>query len=181
MVVKKYNDYDLSGEFGIGYTTNSNDIFYFDLEDYDKIKDIAWYCNNKDGRKYMENKSDKSYSIHRLIMEAIKGEYVDHKNRNTLDNRKENLRICTNQQNGFNSGIKKNNTSGIIGVCWCSSKKRWIATIKVNYKSIYLKSSKYKEEAIKARLKAEKRYFGEFAPQQHLYEEYGIEDDKNEK
>ena len=43
---KKYNTYDLSGEYGIGYTEDST-IFYFDLEDYDKIKDYYW--NNNDG------------------------------------------------------------------------------------------------------------------------------------
>ena len=37
--LKKYNRYDLSGEYGIGWTTNTNHVFYFDLEDYEKIKD----------------------------------------------------------------------------------------------------------------------------------------------
>lgn len=41
-IKKKYNTYDLSGEYGIGYTSK-NEEFYFDLEDYDKIKDYYWY------------------------------------------------------------------------------------------------------------------------------------------
>ena len=43
--LQKPNDYDLSGEYGIGYTTKGEE-FYFDLEDYDKIKDIRWYIKN---------------------------------------------------------------------------------------------------------------------------------------
>ena len=48
--MKKYNEYDLSGEYGIGYTNNCNEeginYFYFDLEDYDKIKNYCWCFNN---------------------------------------------------------------------------------------------------------------------------------------
>lgn len=40
---KQYNKYDLSGEYGIGWTSNTNEEFYFDLEDYDKIKDYCWF------------------------------------------------------------------------------------------------------------------------------------------
>ena len=43
---KKYNTYDLSGDYGIGYTSKDEE-FYFDLEDYDKIKDYCWRINNR--------------------------------------------------------------------------------------------------------------------------------------
>ena len=46
---KKYNTYDLTGEYGIGWTSNTNEEFYFDLEDYDKIKEYCW-ARNKDTR-----------------------------------------------------------------------------------------------------------------------------------
>ena len=42
----KYNKYDLSGCFGIGYASNNDDLFYFDLEDYNKIKNTCWYSKN---------------------------------------------------------------------------------------------------------------------------------------
>ena len=42
----KYNKYDLLGSFGVGWTTNTNKEFWFDLEDYDKIKDYCWAENN---------------------------------------------------------------------------------------------------------------------------------------
>lgn len=41
--LKKYNIYNLTGEYGIGYTSNTNKEFYFDIEDYDKIKNYCWY------------------------------------------------------------------------------------------------------------------------------------------
>ena len=70
------------------------------------------------------------------------------------------------------SGLRSDNKSGVIGVR--SVGEKFIADIRVNKKLIVLGRFFNKEDAIKARLKAEKEYFGEFAPQQHLYEEYGI-------
>jgi len=171
---RKQNRYNLDGKFGVGYATNTNDTFYFDLEDYDKISNCGWYCKTtSDGHKYMENKYGGYKSFHRIIMDAKTSEYIDHVNGDTLDNRKYNLRACTNQQNAFNSKINKNNTSGFTGIVL--SGDVWVASIKYNYKNIYLKSSKDKDVAIRARLEAELKYFGkEFAPQRHLFKKYNI-------
>lgn len=49
---KEYNKYDLSGEYGIGWTSNTNKEFYFDLEDYDKIKDYCWCEHKIEGKTY---------------------------------------------------------------------------------------------------------------------------------
>ena len=54
---------------------------------------------------------------------------------------------------------------------------KWAAYIKINKKMKRLGRFIKKEDAIRARLQAEKEYFGEFAPQRHLFKEYGIEDD----
>jgi len=43
---KKYNTYNLTNKYGIGYTSNTNEEFYFDLEDYEKIKDYCWRKNS---------------------------------------------------------------------------------------------------------------------------------------
>ena len=71
---KEYNDYDLSGEYGIGYTFK-DEKFYFDLEDYDKIKSYCW-CVTNDG--YIIAPQDKGGSIllHRLIMNPQKDEFL---------------------------------------------------------------------------------------------------------
>lgn len=62
----------------------------------------------------------------------------------------------------------------MAGVYWDNQKNKWKATIWVNYKNKYLGRYLDKDDAIRARLKAEAKYYGEFAPQQHLYEQYGI-------
>lgn len=88
---------------------------------------------------------------------------VDHKNGNALDNRKENLRVATKQQNNANRGLLINNKSGYKGVSWRQLSKRWCAFISVNNKSKFLGSFKIKEEAARAYDKAAKEHYGEFA------------------
>lgn len=61
------------------------------------------------------------------------------------------------------------------GVMWSKCCNKWVAQITVNYKNIHLGTFEDKEDAIKRRLKAEKEYFKEYAPQQHLFEKYGID------
>ena len=162
------NKYDLSGEYGIGYTQKGEE-FYFDLEDYDKIKDYQWVT--KDG--YFEamtwNPSDGSQHklrLHRLIMgvENIKdfSYQVDHINHNKADNRKENLRIVNNVQNGFNKVTWREDGSK-VGVRKNRSKsKPWVADISINSKTIRLGTFDTYEEAVKARIDAEKKYYGEY-------------------
>ncbi len=172
---KKYNTYDLTGEYGIGYTFN-NEIFYFDLENYNKIKDHCW-CINGDGY-VMARINGVMILMHRLIMDCPDDMEVDHKFHNRFDNRKEFLRIVTHHQNGMNLSLLSSNTSGFTGVSWSNKNNKWIAGIMINNKATYLGSFINKDDAIKARLEAEQKYFGEFAPQQHLYEKYGIKNVK---
>ena len=110
----------------------------------------------------------------RLVIDAKDSEVVDHINRNRLNNLKNNLRITDNLGNARNASLAKNNTSGFTGVVEDKKCNRWIAQITVNYKNKRLEIYQNKEDAIRARLQAEKQYFGEFSPQKHLYQEYGI-------
>lgn len=171
---KKYNKYDLSGEYGIGWTNNTNEEFYFDLEDYDKIKDICWVVNYSFNTKMLTGAdpiSGKTVSMHK-ILGFINYDHID---RNELNNRKNNLRACTYQENARNRTKRSDNTSGIIGVYYDSSSGKWRSHISLpNKKCINLKRRTNKEDAIKDRLEAEAKYYGEFAPQKHLFEQYGI-------
>lgn len=170
---KKYNTYNLTGTYGIGYTTNTNEEFYFDLEDYGKIKDYCWRI----GVGGYITHSYNNILIHRVIMDLIDKEYeVDHINYNLCDNRKINLRICNHNENSYNRRLRKDNKSGVIGVCWLKRKNKykWVVGITVNKKHISLGSFDDKVKAITTRLQAEVKYFGKFAPQKHLYEQYGI-------
>lgn len=89
---------------------------------------------------------------------------VDHIDGNKLNCCRYNLRACTNQQNGFNTGTYKNNTSGVKGVSWNKNIKRWQPKIMVDGRTINLgvfKENEF-ELAVKARKDAEIKYFGEF-------------------
>ena len=100
---------------------------------------------------------------------------VDHRNRKKNDNRKENLRIATKQENNRNHKVRKDNESGVSGVVWMKPNNNWSAVIYINSKTKRCGSYSNIEDAIKARLQAEAKYFGEFAPQKHLFKQYGIE------
>lgn len=160
---KKQNFFDLSGEYGIGYTLKG-DKFYFDLEDYDKIKDYCWYKDNC-GYIVTHNNTIQSFpnhlKLHRLIMDNPKLE-VDHINNQPYDNRKINLRLATSSQQKMNQKIRKDNTSGCRGVWWHNKNKRWIADIMINGKKIRIGSFMNLNDAINARQKAEQKFFGEF-------------------
>jgi len=170
----KTNKYDLSGDYGIGWTSNTNEEFYFDLEDYNKIKDFCWYsCKYKNYKRLCSNYKNKIIKFHNLVYNN--GKITDHKNRNTLDNRKENLRKATYLQNASNSSIAKNNKSGVIGVHYNKRDDLWVSQIGINGRNIHLINSKNKNTCIIKRLEAEIEYFGkEFSPQRHLFEKYGI-------
>lgn len=172
-IKKRYNRYDLSGEYGIVYTSNQEQGV-FDIQDYDLIKDLCWYLTPRGYLIAWNPNSGTNIFMHRLIMGVTDGRVVDHINHITTDNRKENLRICEQSENNMNSGVSKLNSSGIIGVCTDKLTGKWKAQIVYHKNVIYLGLYQHKRDAIIARLKAEHKYFGEFAPQKHLYEKYGI-------
>lgn len=93
---KKYNKYDLTGEYGIGYTFKGEE-FWFDVEDYDKIKDYCWCYNDYGYLLAYDSIKKKQIRLHRLIMD-IDDEKLDvnHKKHpprtaHKIDNRKSNL------------------------------------------------------------------------------------------
>ena len=76
-------------------------MFYFDLEDYDKIKDYCWYFDNRylKARDIESENPNKKIRMHRLVTNCPDELEPNHKNYNTLDNRKENLEIVTHKEN----------------------------------------------------------------------------------
>ena len=172
---------DENGKFIMGYTTNKQDKFFIDLNNYEKIKDYAWrtYIDKRNGFKSVcttiVQKTDENIKYKRISLQHFLGYYYcDHIDRNELNNRICNLRKCNQQQNTMNSTKSQLNTSRIIGVSFDKRNDCWIAYITVNKERKTIWGFKTKEEATKARLEAEAKYFGEFSPQIHLFEEYGI-------
>ena len=95
-----------------------------DDEDYERIvetkdkrgKPKKWYCHNNNTSSDYAMSGDRRDSIHRLVMGNPKEMDVDHINGDTLDNRKENLRVCTTSQNSQNKRLKSHSQSGYKGV-----------------------------------------------------------------
>ena len=130
--------------------------------DFENLNKFKWY---PDSGGYPITKDP--IRMHRLILKLEKGQkYVDHINGNKLDNRRENLRICTNRQNMMNSNRHADGASGHKGVSFvkhpAKRNKRWVAQIKFLGKH----RTKYyltKEEAIVGYNEMAKNFFGEFA------------------
>ena len=165
---KKFNQYDLSGDYGIGYTSK-NEEFWFDIEDYNKIKDYCWFYSEGYVVAHEINNNKKIIFLHKLVMEKDSSEIVDHinhpkTNENKYDNRKQNLRVVTQSQNCMNQHKRSNNTSGVKGVSWFKDREQWGAKITINGKQIHLgffDKDKF-NDAVKARREAENTYFGEY-------------------
>ena len=127
-----------------------------DLDDVDKARSYKWGIT----KGYAQ--SSKGILLHRLIMNPGDDMVVDHINHDKLDNRKDNLRICSTRQNTMNQNVSKNSTSGITGVTWDKTNGKWMAYIKVNYRQITLGRFTNLDDAIQARMDAEIEYFGEY-------------------
>ena len=171
---KKYNTYEFIDDYVKG-SREDGQYFYIDSEDYEKVKEYCWHPDHY-GHWVAYNPTNRKFlRLNVLIMNFPTNMDVDHIDGKKYDNRKTNLRVCSHQQNSFNRKVPTNNTSGFIGVSWDKSKKSWTSSLKENDEIRLLKRYKNKEDAIKARLEAELKYFGkDFAPQRHLFDEYGI-------
>lgn len=149
----------LSGKHGRGKVVTIDD------DDYEWINSYSWYvCASSDAPDYAATTGERGKTVlmHRLMMDAQPGEIVDHINGDGLDNRRSNLRICTPLQNGRNSkGVNK--TSAYKGVYAARHGKPWVATIKVNGRTIHLGKFLNEIDAASAYDSAAKHHFGEFA------------------
>ena len=129
-----------------------------DREDFDRVSKIKWHINTKTG--YVQNRHLNLY-LHRFIVGAKEDEVVDHINGIKTDNRKENLRICSQKQNLANVSVRinqENKTSKYKGVGWHKAKRKW----RVRVKDIHVGYFDDEQEAAKAYNERALIEFGEF-------------------
>lgn len=151
-------------EYIINSKKYGKQIVLLDDEDYDKVVkekyslSVTWDNTIKNFYVAFTAKPQNSSSrlLHRYLLNPSKGLTVDHINRNPLDNRRCNLRICTQFENNQN---QSSNKSGKVGVTFNKKSNKYIAYIKVKRKHITLGEFKNFDDAVKCRLKAEEKYF----------------------
>lgn len=137
-----------------------------DVEDVEKVKKYKWGVSKKRNNLYVVTRKEGKFISMPAVIMGIKSNchiMVDHRSRNTLNNRKFNLRVCTLIENNRNVGKSKNNKSGHKGVSWSESGRKWRAKIVVNYKQIHLGCFRDKIKAALAYNKAAIEHYGEFA------------------
>lgn len=140
---------------------NTTKKVLFDVEDIEKIKQYKWHLHyRKKGQRYdvctnrygCHNRKGRYLLLARFLTDCPVGLTVDHINRITLDNRKSNLRVCTQYINNLN---KNTNTSGCIGVSWDKNRNKW----HVMFKDKNLGRFVSFDEAVAVRKQAERDYF----------------------
>lgn len=147
--------------------TSSGLEILVDDSDHEELSKFSW-CIAGDGyagRSEWTNGRWISVSMHRILMDLKPGDKrkVDHINGNRLDNRRGNLRICTDAQNQRNRGKNKNNTSGFKGVTWSKNRKKWYAHIGFGGRDYFLGFYATPEAAHQAYCEAAAKHHGEFA------------------
>jgi len=141
-----------------------------DPPDYYRLNNFHWSARRNSNCIYAvrflndPGKKPKIISLHRQIMNPRKGLLVDHINRNTLDNRKANLRLATKSQNMQNRcKISSKTSSRFIGVYLERRTGRWVSCIEHHSKKISLGTFGNEIDAAKAYDEAAKKYRGDFA------------------
>lgn len=143
-----------------------------DDEDYERVAQFRWCVqSSRKGNPYVvrgvnAGGTRRSMLMHRFIM-GVDGEpatlTVDHINGDPLDNRRSNLRLCTNKENLWNQSARKGGTSEYRGVSWNRRVRKWTAFIGVDGKNKYLGCYIDEADAARAYNREALEYFGNFA------------------
>lgn len=146
---------------------SNGDAVVLDEDSHAALSNVSWYKHSQGYAVRSEGSvrkgTFKQYLMHREIVGAKPGEYVDHINGDKLDNRRCNLRICSNKNNVVNSKPHKDSSSKYKGVSWYSPTKNWTAKVSSDGIHYYLGRFDSQEEAAVAYDKKAVELFGEYA------------------
>lgn len=153
------------------FVLKSGAVVLIDEQDREEFSKYLWSI---DAYGYVIRNLSRKASIlmHRVVMGAGKGQIVDHIDGNTMNNRRENLRIASGAQNQANAQKRQGRSSKHKGVSWSKKDKRWRAAISVDGKTLYLGSFIEEDYAGHAYNKAAIQYFGDFARINPIGEDY---------
>lgn len=136
-----------------------------DAEDFEKVRDFKWFAHRRRSLWYARRQSKgQTIHMHRVILSASSGVQVDHIDGNGLNNRRNNLRLCSRAENlrAFQHK-RRNTTSKFRGVTFCKRDSVWEAGIERQGKKLYLGRFRIEEDAAHAYDKKARELFGEFA------------------
>lgn len=154
---------DCGDNISVEVTVPNGEKFYIDKEDEPLVKNYKWYIStNLKANGYKVIMTSKRIILAQLLMGFPKYAEVDHIDLNSLNNRKNNLRIVTHQQNQINQPLQKNNTSGVSGVSFYPPRSKYRARIKIGQHDLHLGYYLKFEEAVQARNVGMECMFGEF-------------------
>lgn len=128
-----------------GKTTTVDDA------DYEWLSQFSWHCHS--GGYAATKIKQRVVLMHRLIMDTPEGMDTDHMNRDKLDNRRSNLRVCTHAENMKNRKMPKayvTNSSGSGGIMWESRRGKWVVRIQIQRQRKYYGQYSTKDEALAA-------------------------------
>lgn len=141
---------------------NRKGVAKIDIEDYPKVSHLKWYLSSGYATTTTKGQRRHTVRMHQLISPAPRGAYIDHANRDKLDNRRRNLRHCSRSQNSANSKIARTNTSGYRGVCWNKRKRMWQTSVRQG-RTLVRRLFSSPEDAARFYNETVKSLFGEFA------------------
>ena len=134
-----------------------------DAADYATVAAQTWFLSAGVYAISSRRNGAKATYMHRVIIGAPEGIDVDHINGDRLDNRRGNLRLATRSENMRNATLRRNNTSGFVGVSWNGRRGKWVARLKVGARHLNAGYFNDAASAARARDAAARTHYGEFA------------------
>lgn len=157
----KNSYFDCDDGISVRVIATNGIAFYIDKSDEPIVKQHKWSVTS-DVKGNMTVITSDRMMLHTLLLNTPKGMEVDHIDLDRLNNRRNNLRLCTHQQNQCNQPLQANNTSGVTGVSYFAPRGKYRARIKVFQHDIHLGYYALFEDAVKARNIGMHCMFGEY-------------------